>query len=166
MKAIFVNEPGGIRYALAIVKGIKPIETRSRNMLKSCIGERVAVIRTRSGKAPMIVGYVTITSALQLGKGWLDANRDKTLIPEGSKYDCKGASKWCYFLTDAEECDPYPLPSSAVRHGRSWCEIDPVGEDPRCNGDCDYCIYKSIVPGTDERIDREPKYFCSLYEKM
>ena len=35
-----------------------------------------------------------------------------------------------------------------------------------CSGECDYCMYKSIVPGTDERIDREPRYFCSLYEKI
>lgn len=32
-----------------------------------------------------------------------------------------------------------------------------------CTGDCDYCIYKYIVPGTDERIDREPQYYCGLF---
>ena len=39
-------------------------------------------------------------------------------------------------------------------------------KDTQCSGECDYCMYKSIVPGTDERIDREPRYYCSLYEKM
>ena len=34
----------------------------------------------------------------------------------------------------------------------------------KCTGDCDYCRYRSTVPGTDERIDREPAYYCSLKE--
>lgn len=31
-----------------------------------------------------------------------------------------------------------------------------------CNGDCDCCYFKAVVPGTDERIDREPYYYCTL----
>lgn len=34
-----------------------------------------------------------------------------------------------------------------------------------CSGDCDYCYWKRTVPGTDERIDREPSYYCALFEK-
>ena len=41
---------------------------------------------------------------------------------------------------------------------RSW-------KAEECDGDCDYCKYRSTVPGTDERIDREPAYYCSLFEK-
>lgn len=33
-------------------------------------------------------------------------------------------------------------------------------------GDCDECKYRRIVPGTDERIDREPKYYCSLFDEV
>lgn len=35
-----------------------------------------------------------------------------------------------------------------------------------CTGDCDYCRYKYTVPGTDERIDREPSYYCGLFDRM
>lgn len=34
--------------------------------------------------------------------------------------------------------------------------------DELCNGDCDYCKFKRTVPGTDERFDREPQYYCGL----
>ena len=122
MKGIFVNSDGCVPYAEAIVHGFKPVETRNRNMLRRLVGERVAVVRTRRGKHPTIVGYVTITHAVKMTGEWLDANRGKTLIPEGSKYDSGDKPKWCYFLKDAETCDPYPLPANAVRHGISWCE--------------------------------------------
>lgn len=32
----------------------------------------------------------------------------------------------------------------------------------KCPGECDGCRYKGTVPGTDERIDREPSYYCRL----
>ncbi len=121
MRGIFVNENGGIPYAVAIVHGIKPYETRTRNMLRPLIGERVAIIRTRRGKNPLVVGYARIASAERRGAAWLDANRDKTLIPPGCEYDTP--SRWCYAMVEAERCDPYPLPTDAVRHGRSWCEF-------------------------------------------
>lgn len=36
----------------------------------------------------------------------------------------------------------------------------------KCPGECDGCRYKSVVPGTEDRIDREPAYYCSLiFEK-
>ena len=123
MKAMFVNEDGGIRYAAAIVQGYKPIETRTKNMLAELVGERVAVIRTRRGKAPTVLGYVDVVSSAHRNGKWLDENRDKTLIPAGSKYDVNGWAKWCYFLENPAPCDPYPLPENAVRHGRSWCEF-------------------------------------------
>ena len=122
MKGIFVNEDGGVPYAHAIVEGRKPIETRSRNMLRQLLGDRVAIVCTRRAKSPTIVGYATISTAIYYSAEKLDEMRDLTLIPEGSKYDCKIGSKWCYFMEDPETCDPYPLPDNAVRHGLSWCE--------------------------------------------
>ena len=122
-QGIFVNENGGIRYAEAIVIGYKTVETRSKNMLSDLIGLRVAIIRTRRGKSPVVVGYADIVSSAPMNDKWLNENRDKTLIPPGSMYDAKGWGKWCYFLENAEKCDPFPLPSSAIRHGRSWCEF-------------------------------------------
>ena len=32
-----------------------------------------------------------------------------------------------------------------------------------CSGECDYCPYAAEVPGTGERIDREPEYICTLF---
>lgn len=125
MRGIFVNENGGIPYAQAIVRGVKPIETRNKNMLSACVGDRVAIIRTRRGKKPMVVGYATITGAMFVSADALNRMRDLTLIPVGSAYDAKGKGKWCYLMDDArEERFPYELPCSAVRHGRSWCEFD------------------------------------------
>lgn len=123
MKAMFVNEDGGIRYAQAIVQGYKPIETRKKNMLSALVGERVAVVRTRRGKSPSVVGFVDVVGSAHRNGKWMNENRDKTLIPPGSKYDCGSWAKWCYFLENPEACEPFPLPDTAIRHGRSWCEF-------------------------------------------
>ena len=101
---MFVADDGCIRYAEAIARGLKRIETRNRNTLAKLLGEKVAIVRTRRGK-----------------RG-LDEHRSITLIPVGSKYDT--GPSWGYWLDDAEECEPYPLPANAVRHGRSWCEFN------------------------------------------
>lgn len=123
MKGIFVNEDGGVPYARAIVSGVKTIETRKRDMLRACVGERIAVVRTRRNRVPTIIGYVTITHGLRMSAEWLDENRNRTLIPVGSKYDTNKYPKYAYFLENAELCEPYPLPADAVRHGRSWVEF-------------------------------------------
>lgn len=122
MKGIFVNSDGCVPYAEAIVSGAKTIETRNRNMLRQLVGERVAVVRTRRGKHPTIVGYVTIHTLFFVEAYAFDKWRRFTLIPEGSKYDVHGKGKWMYALEDPEKCEPYPLPANAVRHGISWCE--------------------------------------------
>ena len=123
MKGIFVNQNGCVKYAEAIVKGYKPIETRGKNMLNDCVGGRVAIIRTVRNKKPMIIGYVDIVKAVLHDGTWMSEHRNLTLIPEGSKYDCNGRAKWCYYLENPEECEPYLLPDNAIRHGRSWAEF-------------------------------------------
>lgn len=122
MYGIFVNENGGVHYAAAIAAGVKPWETRTRNMLKACIGHRVDVIRTRRGKSPVIVGQVDIVAVEFKTAAWLDENRNLTLIPAGSAYDCNGRGKWCYKLENAAACAPRELPADIIRHGRSYCE--------------------------------------------
>lgn len=110
MPAIYVHDTKETPYALQIVKGEKPIETRSRNVLKRFVGERVLVIRTRAGHKAEVIGAVTISCS-----GWLDAyaldeQRNLTLIPKGSKYDCKQGGKWCYWLKNPTEYEkPCPL---------------------------------------------------------
>lgn len=125
MKAMFVNESGHVPYAQAICKRLKPVETRNKNMLSALVGERVAVVRTHRGKMPLVIGYVTIYRATHETQKVMNSDymRHLTLIPEGSAYDSGVNGKWCYWLMDAEECEPFPLPASAVRHGRSWCEF-------------------------------------------
>jgi len=123
MFGIFVNENGGIPYASAIAMGVKPIETRSRNMLGSLVGQRVAVIRTRRGKRPTIVGYADIVKAEFCPASEFDRYRIDTLIPEGSAYDVKGAGKWFYYMANPAICLPHELPADAIRHGRSYCEF-------------------------------------------
>jgi len=123
MYGIFVNDDGPVKYAEAIVTGRKPVETRSRNMLKRLYGQRVAIIQTGKNKAPTIIGYATITAAFHYPKEYMDNIRYHTLIPAGSKYDSDSRGKWCYWMSWPEACKPYSLPGNAVRHGRSYCEF-------------------------------------------
>lgn len=127
MIGIFVN-CDEVDYADAIVHGNKFIETRSKDMLKDCVHNRVAIIRTRRGETPTIVGHAFITWKIFLPADYLDTIRNITHIPRGSKHDCKGTvkGKWCYHMENRTPCYPYPLPDNAVRHGRSWCEFEEV----------------------------------------
>ena len=122
MYGIFVNNDG-VHYADAIVKGYKTIETRNRHMLRTLVGERVAIVSTSRKRKPMVVGYVGIGDAYYCHIEEFDKHRDKTLIPPGSRFDANRRGKWFYDLWNAEECVPYPLPADAVRHGLSWCEF-------------------------------------------
>ena len=126
MKGIFVADNGFSRYAILLAMGAKVIETRSRNMLRACVGERVAIIRTMKHRPPMVVGYAKIVRV-----SFCEAERFQDfyslhLVPPGSKYDANGKGKYFYWMAHAEECKPYELPASAVRHGRSWCEWEEV----------------------------------------
>ena len=124
MKAVFVADDHGIRYAEMIVKAYKTIETRRKNMLRLLVGERVAVVRTGNGRKPMIVGYVDIVGGSFCASAEeFEKNFYKHLVPYWSNYYTSANGKWFYHLANAEECTPYPLPENAVRHGRSWCEF-------------------------------------------
>lgn len=125
MPVMFVHQTVAVPYADAIAAALKPIETRTRNVLRSLIGQRVAIARTRSGHPAEIVGYVTVTAATWATAAELDTMRNLTLIPKGSRYDCTGAGKWCYHLADAESRDPIRLDTlHIVRKNRSYCVID------------------------------------------
>lgn len=125
MKAMYVHQLSrqGVPYADAIVQAYKSIETRSRNMLKALVGERVAVVRTVSGKVPVVVGYVTVVAASFCPATDFDKYFNQHLVPSGSVYDCRGKGKWFYHLANAETCEPFQVPASAIKHGRSWCEF-------------------------------------------
>ena len=122
MKVVFINGRR-IPFPTYICNKWKTLETRQKNMLSALVGERVAIAETGTHKVPMIVGYADMTGSFFCNAEDFDKYRDQTMIPAGSEYDCKGKGKWCYIMENAEHCTPYPLPSSAIRHGRSWCEI-------------------------------------------
>ena len=113
--AIYVHDTKETPYAMQIVLGDKRIETRTRNVLRRFVGERVLVIRTRSGHKAEVVGEVTISSGGWLEARTLDENRHLTLIPEGSKFDCKSGGKWGYWLTSPiQYAVPVPLSEYTV----------------------------------------------------
>ena len=134
MKGFFINNDECLKletwagrfettYVKEIMVGFKTIETRSKNMLRSLVGERVAVVSTGRGRKPMVVGTVCISDVKWIPAHLWDMYREDTLIPRGSKYDNNGSGKWGYILEGPQECEPYPLPANAIRHGRSWCEF-------------------------------------------
>lgn len=123
MKGIFVHDTRTAPYAWMIVHGYKTIETRSRNVLSACVGERVAIVRTRNGHQPDIIGYVDVVSSSFCPADEFGDYFDQHLVSAGDTFDCKGKGKWFYHLENAESYFSQPLPSSAVRHGRSWCEF-------------------------------------------
>ena len=128
MYGIFVNEDER-PFATWIVDGSKTIETRTRDMLGRLLFLRVAIIRTKRGARPTVVGYATIQAKRHL----LDNDRDHWLwyntfrvlarIDYESKYAFLGKGKWLYYMTNAEACEPYELPSNAIRHGRAYAEF-------------------------------------------
>ena len=123
MFAIYVRSTRAIRYAIALTHGYKAMETRTRNVLKRLIGQRVAVIETGRGKAA-IVGYLNIDSCDYIEKERFDKMHMFHCVPSGSKYDCKkGSGKYCYWVSDPVPCDPFPVPENAIKHGRSYCEF-------------------------------------------
>ena len=122
MKGIFVNE-NELPYAEMIVYGLKEAETRSRDMLKSLVGERVAIISTYRNLKPRIVGYATIYEKSFVSNETFHFFDKFHLVPEGSSYDSKGKGKWLYWMKDAVAITPHYLPDYAVYHGRSWCEF-------------------------------------------
>ena len=124
MYGIFVNEKKhGVPYAIALVTGYKQAESRNKDMLSGLVGKRVAVIGTGDYDTPTIVGYVTISRKQFCSVEDFKRLYMYHLVPSGSEYDAKGRGKWLYWVEDPEVCRHRPLPASAVRHGRSWCEF-------------------------------------------
>ena len=126
MYGIYVREP----YATAIVKGQKPIETRTRDMLKRFVGKRVFIIATYGGKKPaMVIGCADILSKEFRTAEELDTMRDQTLIPRGDKYDCTGKGKWCYRINAEPVVCPCLLEIfPVVKRTRTYAEIAEILE--------------------------------------
>lgn len=136
--AIYVHNTKAVKYADAIVEGYKTIETRTRDVLGRFVGCRVLIIRTDDNKKPMVIGSVSITYDAYKSAEALDELRDRTLIPPGSKFDCHGCGKWCYFLRHATKFS-HEIPLSELRvksRCRSYAmiETDSICEWLKANG--------------------------------
>lgn len=113
MKAININDRDS-PYTDYILDGIKTVETREKNTLKSLVGQRVGIIRTGCGKA-MLVGYVTISDIIKydsIEKFRDDFNRH--LVEPDSKYDMKGSDKYGYVLKNPQRCKPVEICSKGI----------------------------------------------------
>ena len=108
--AIYVHNTRAVPYADAIASGLKPIETRTRDVLGRFVGKRVLIIRTEDGKKPMVIGSAFIRDKAFHDANTMDFLRDLTCIPPGSKYDCNGKGKWCYYMAHPVQfAEPIPL---------------------------------------------------------
>lgn len=107
--AIYVRNTKEAKYADYIVCKLKPIETRTRDVLGSFVGQRVLVIRTEANRKPMVIGSAFIKEKAFRTAEQLDYIRDLTMIPKGSEFDTSANGKWCYYLGDAVAYEPFPL---------------------------------------------------------
>ena len=130
MIGIYVHNSIGVPYADDIVNGVKTVETRTRDVLGRFVGEPVAIVRTRDRHPADIIGIVAIVHKKFCTKEELDGMRDETCIPPGSKFDCNGKGKWCYFLTNPMKLTtPIPLSDvKIIKRNMSWCEFELKGE--------------------------------------
>ena len=128
MPGIYVHDTVDTPYAEWIMCGAKTIETRTRDVLGKFVGKRVLVIRTGRGpnwgpKAE-VIGSVYIRAKEFLDADQLNERRGETLIPSGSKYDCHGKGKWCYYLSDPMAIVPIPLEKlTVIKRNMSYATI-------------------------------------------
>lgn len=100
-------DKNGTDFAKLICTGIKTIETRDTNSLKSKLGQRVRIIRTGKGKA-QVIGETTIQDII-LYNNESDFEKDipKHMVPKDSEFWIKD-KKYGYVLSDSVLYDnPY-----------------------------------------------------------
>ena len=102
----------------------KIFETRSRNMLRSLVGQRVLLAETGKGKPPIVRCSVIIRSGFPVESfhEW-DMFRDYTQVRTDSPFEWSDTTKrkWLYELSDIRPVSPF-TPSEGLRHGRVWME--------------------------------------------
>ena len=103
-----------VPYTGLILAGLKTLETRRTNSLKSHAGERVALVRTGVGQAA-VVGLVT------LGAPWVCRTRAMWRryrychrVPLGSRHDWDGRPRYMYAVIGAWPCEPVPVASRGI----------------------------------------------------
>lgn len=100
-------------------------ETRTRNMLRALIGQRVYLAETGNGR-PLCRCTAVIGEPVPIRsrKDW-DRLRPRHRVPVGSQYDWQPETtvKYLYPISDVWPCAPF-TPSEGIRHGRIWMECN------------------------------------------
>ena len=125
MYGLYVQSTRAIDYAIALVKGYKPYESRTRDVFKSIdLSKKTAIMRTGKGRQPEIVGFVTMDRAFHVTPEEFRKLYVGHLVPPGSKYDTDDRGKWLYKVSSWEELPtPIPVPADRINHGRSYTEF-------------------------------------------
>ena len=106
----------------------KRLETRSRNMLRSLVGQRVILAETQQG-GYLAMYTVVIRSARPIrSRDEWEALRPLHRVPAGSRYDWQPGDRvrWGDELSGLRRLHPFLVPEGR-RHGRTWMEYDPYG---------------------------------------
>lgn len=128
MYGIYINCTRAPFIAL-ILLCLKRNETRTRDVFRAIIGERVALIQSgKNGRPAVVRGYVTIGAPRRVS--YDDTRARKAAYILGTPYDIKpGGYKVFYPMINPRRCKPYALPADHVNHGRSYCEFTrPAGK--------------------------------------
>lgn len=123
MKGFFINDTK-VPFTSLILSLGKPYETRNVRSLHRVMNERIAIIRTRKGYAPIVVGYVTISNCIECHDENEFRKYSAKCFVDGTEFDWNKNTKhkYLYEMSNPVRCDPYRVPENAVRHGRVWCE--------------------------------------------
>ena len=121
MYAVYIN-CRLIHFLNLILSGAKVYETRTRDMLRRLVGQRVYLAETGTGPVPMVMASAVIASARSVPFSDVAA-RDAACIV-GTPYDIKpDGSKVFYRLTDVQPVAPFPVPACRINHGRAYTEF-------------------------------------------
>ena len=109
-----------------IISGRKVYETRTRDMLRALVGQRVYLAETGRGGRPIIRCSCVIDHSLTCDLATFRALRHLHSVPTGSVYDWNAGTrkKVLYRLADVQPVDPFAAPEGP-RHGRVWMEYTP-----------------------------------------
>lgn len=121
MKAVYIN-CSRVPFLDLILSGRKRYETRTRCMLRSLEGQRVFLVETGTGSAPMVRASAVIGPGRTVAFTNTQARRAARIL--GTPYDIQpGQQKVFYSLLDVQPVAPFPVPAGRINHGRAWTEF-------------------------------------------
>lgn len=101
----------------------KPLETRTRNTLRSLVHKSVLLAETKHGKKPLVKCWATIGTPMEIRSREEWELYKPLTCTAGSKYDWKPDTKvkYIYTIYDVYPIQPF-TPPEGTRHGRTWME--------------------------------------------